>query len=68
MLKPETPKDTDYYSIHIYPDSLDCYILLVLQISFSFVCQAHIRELEEEVKLLKNLSHPNIVVSILFNS
>lgn len=25
--------------------------------------QAHIRELEEEVKLLKNLSHPNIVVS-----
>ncbi|KAG5560110.1 hypothetical protein RHGRI_003410 [Rhododendron griersonianum] len=24
--------------------------------------QAHIRELEEEVKLLKNLSHPNIVV------
>ncbi|KAM1051883.1 hypothetical protein ACFX2A_034149 [Malus domestica] len=25
--------------------------------------QAHIKELEEEVKLLKNLSHPNIVVS-----
>lgn len=25
--------------------------------------QTHIRELEEEVKLLKNLSHPNIVVS-----
>ncbi|XP_017977620.1 PREDICTED: mitogen-activated protein kinase kinase kinase ANP1 isoform X3 [Theobroma cacao] len=24
--------------------------------------QAHVRELEEEVKLLKNLSHPNIVV------
>ncbi|XP_020251552.1 mitogen-activated protein kinase kinase kinase ANP1-like [Asparagus officinalis] len=23
--------------------------------------QAHIRELEEEVELLKNLSHPNIV-------
>jgi hypothetical protein len=23
--------------------------------------QAHIRELEEEVKLLQNLSHPNIV-------
>ncbi|KAI3762132.1 hypothetical protein L1987_52555 [Smallanthus sonchifolius] len=25
----------------------------------------HIRELEEEVKLLKNLSHPNIVVSVM---
>ncbi|KAL5995933.1 hypothetical protein ACLOJK_026006 [Asimina triloba] len=30
--------------------------------------QAHIRELEEEVKLLKNLSHPNIVVGALFFS
>uniref|UniRef100_A0A0D9XDB7 mitogen-activated protein kinase kinase kinase n=1 Tax=Leersia perrieri TaxID=77586 RepID=A0A0D9XDB7_9ORYZ len=28
---------------------------------FGFFGQAHIRELEEEVKLLKNLSHPNIV-------
>lgn len=28
-----------------------------------FIWKAHIRELEEEVKLLKNLSHPNIVVS-----
>jgi hypothetical protein len=26
--------------------------------------QANIRELEEEVKLLKNLKHPNIVVSL----
>lgn len=28
--------------------------------------KAHIQELEEEVKLLKNLSHPNIVVSKLY--
>lgn len=27
--------------------------------------QANIRELEEEVKLLKNLKHPNIVVSVV---
>lgn len=30
---------------------------------FNITIQAHIRELEEEVRLLKNLSHPNIVAS-----
>ncbi|KAL7256639.1 hypothetical protein ACSBR1_010551 [Camellia fascicularis] len=30
-------------------------------VSSGFCFGVHIRELEEEVKLLKNLSHPNIV-------
>ncbi|PNX60657.1 hypothetical protein L195_g060291, partial [Trifolium pratense] len=33
-------------------------------IAFEENIQATIRELEEEVKLLKNLKHPNIVVSL----
>ncbi|KAL9266244.1 Mitogen-activated protein kinase kinase kinase NPK1-like protein [Drosera capensis] len=42
-------------------------LLAVKQVSIAANCaskertQAHVRELEEEVKLLKNLSHPNIV-------
>ncbi|GAB2266545.1 Mitogen-activated protein kinase kinase kinase npk1 [Dionaea muscipula] len=42
-------------------------LLAVKQVSIATNCvskeqtQAHVRELEEEVKLLKNLSHPNIV-------
>ena len=32
---------------------------------FTLFYQANIRELEEEVKLLKNLKHPNIVVSVI---
>lgn len=35
-----------------------------VQSLFVLFNQAHIMELEEEVKLLKNLKHPNIVVSI----
>jgi len=42
---------------------------LYLSILSSFCCnQAHVKELEEEVKLLKDLSHPNIVVSMAFSS
>lgn len=57
------PKTVGYcYAVNFVNDvhfSLDC-----LDRNFYFM-QAHVRELEEEVKLLKNLSHPNIVVSTL---
>lgn len=43
-------------------------ISAVLCINLTTYCheQAHIKELEEEVKVLKNLSHPNIVVSTFY--
>ncbi|KAB1202260.1 Mitogen-activated protein kinase kinase kinase NPK1 [Morella rubra] len=37
------------------------HVLIAANSSSKEKAQAHIRELEEEVKLLKNLSHPNIV-------
>lgn len=65
-----------FYMIYSYThQSLSLYscmpvtLFQVIQLVFSaylarwIVQQVHIRELEEEVKLLKNLSHANIVVS-----
>lgn len=45
--------------------SFSRYLFLVISFSYNGFCKkkAHIQELEEEVKLLKNHSHPNIVVS-----
>lgn len=48
----------------IWSDSLRVVEYKFVYRDFYFV-QVHIRELEKEVKLLKNLSHPNIVVSSL---
>jgi hypothetical protein len=43
------------------------FTLVFFDHTFSDRWKAHVKELEEEVKLLQSLSHPNIVVRNLFN-